>query len=337
MFKILLSFAASLIIGLSPVQAQSIYSASETGRQIPRMPYVEYETLDRFDRLIRFYLSETLSEESELPLVVYVQGSSTGSQFLLRNERMSGNNGHLSVSDVVRGRARLLIVEKPGVEYLDNPPGGSAAQASSSFRQEHTLDRWTEAVVAAIKASLRLPDIQPERVLVAGHSEGGIVAANVARNLESVSHIALLAGGGPTQLFSIIELARQGQFFGHISEDPDERVDYVLDSWQRISDSPYEADSIFFGHSFKRWHSFLSSSPIELLSSSEDRIFVAQGTADVAVPVSSFDMLCAQLISQGLAPECLRMDGADHSFRDVNTSEDRWTEVWSVIVDWFLE
>ena len=301
------------------------------------MPYLEYETVDRFGRSIRFYLSETSAGELELPLVVYVQGSSSASHFVLNNSRVAGNNGHLSVFDVVRGRARLLLIEKPGVEYLDDPLGGSASEASSVFRQEHTLDRWTEAVVAAIKATMTLPDIRQGRLLVAGHSEGGIVAANVAHKFENVSHVALLAGGGPSQLYSIVELARQGQFFSHISDNPNERVDYVLNYWQRISNAPVEADSIFFGHTFKRWHSFLSSSPLELLSSSNDQIFVAQGTADVAVPVTSFEMLCAQLISQGLSPECLRMEGADHSFRDVNTSEDRWSEVWGLIVDWFLE
>ena len=42
------------------------------------------------------------------------------------------------------------------------------------------------------------------RTLVIGHSEGGIVAAYVAAKLPKVTHVASLAGGGPTQLFDFV-------------------------------------------------------------------------------------------------------------------------------------
>jgi dienelactone hydrolase len=105
---------------------------------------------------------------------------------------------HNTIADVVRGRARLVIVEKPGVHLLDDPPDpGGAAHASATFRSEHTLERWSEAVHAALEAARKLPGILPGRVLVAGHSEGGIVAARVAAEDRSVTHVAFSRAAAP--------------------------------------------------------------------------------------------------------------------------------------------
>ena len=105
---------------------------------------------------------------------------------------------------------RVLVVEKPGVSFLDEPKQpGTATEASKEFLEEHTLPRWGEANAAALKAVLAQPDIDASRVLVTGHSEGGIVAARVAGELSKVTHVSPVGCGGATQLFSLAELARR--------------------------------------------------------------------------------------------------------------------------------
>ena len=106
------------------------------------------------------------------------------------------------------GSVRVLAVEKPGVEFQDMPARpGTAEGAGAEFLKEHTLPRWAEANAAALKAAWTLPGVDAGRTLVIGHSEGAIVAARVAADLPGVTHVASLAGGGPTQLFSLAELA----------------------------------------------------------------------------------------------------------------------------------
>lgn len=129
--------------GLKNIQAQdgaeaqqpSLYQPVADDERVPRQPYDRYFTQDALGRTITFYLSEEPAEDP-LPLVVYVQGSGCGSLFAKRGETdpevaVAGQAGHSTFADVVRGRARLLIIEKPGVSYLDE--AGEVRQASESF------------------------------------------------------------------------------------------------------------------------------------------------------------------------------------------------------------
>ena len=315
--------------------SSALYAAVEVGVPIPQQPYRPHTTTDRLGRSVRFYLSDAPSDASPLPLVVYVHGSGPTSLFVERDGRVRPTLGHASVADVVRGRARLLIVEKPGVRYLDDPARPSLA--SDEFRHEHTLDRWAEAVGAATRAAQRLDAIAPGRVLVAGHSEGGVVAARLAAEHPYVSHVAVLAGEGPSQLYSLMAFARRGVFFQHVSDDPEVRVQHVRDQWSRITAAPEAADSVFFGHPYRRWHSFLSTSPLDELLASTADVYLATGTRDDAVTIESLDVLCAQLLSKGRSPVCDRVEGADHSFALEDRARDGWSEVWGRVVDWYLD
>lgn len=310
------------------------------GEHVPRQPYTRFTTRDSLDRTVTFYLSEEHGSPAALPLCVYVHGSGAQSHFVTVDGGTRGRNGHNSIADVVRGRARLVIVEKPGVTFGEalSDPGG-AVEASPEFRSEHTLDRWAEAVHAAIAASRRLDEVDAGRVLVIGHSEGGIVAAKVAADHAIVTHVAVLAGGGPSQLYSLLTLAREGAFFGTVSESPDERVATLLEQWARVRRNPDDPDAFFLGHPHRRWTSFLRTSTAEQLARTRARIFVAQGTEDRAVAVQSFDILRGELLARGKDATFHLVEGADHSF--VIDQEGQRTDLWAAtvsdVIAWFLE
>jgi len=218
------------------------YKPRKDNAPVPRQPYERYFTRDRFDREITFYVSETESRQQPLPLIVFIQGSECSSLFHRQNGIVVPSLGHISLQEVTAGKARVLIVEKPGIKFLDQSQGGCA----SEFNREHTLERWAEAVEAAIRAAQELPQVQKNRTLVMGHSEGGLVACRVARDLpEIITHVASLAGGGPSQLFDLLTLARKGNFFRNVAEDPEARVKYLLDQWQAIQSDPMSAEKLF--------------------------------------------------------------------------------------------
>lgn len=296
-------------------------------------------TVDRFGRRITFYLySSRPPSAMPLPLVVYVQGSSRRSLYGRHPE--SGEivtvSGHSVLPQMLAGRANLLVVEKPNVEFLD--PGPGQAPPPEAYRREHTLERWSEAIVAAIRAACESPEVDRARVLVVGHSEGGQVAAKIAHDLpETVTHVAVAAGGGPTFLFDLLSLARSGVYFSEVSDDPEARVQHVLDEWRKIEADPTSTERYFFGHPYRYWSSFLASSPMQLLEGVNARIYIAQGTDDQAVDPTSADVLYAHLVARGRRPVYDRVEGADHSFG----YEDRerphgWPELYARIVDWFL-
>jgi predicted esterase len=315
----------------------SVTTAQVTGGAIPRgkvpsQPYAAFDVIDAFGRTITGYLSEARGTAPR-PLIVYVHGSGHQSHFQQAGGRVVPANGHATLVDVVGDRARVLIVEKPGVQRYER----GDEPASRMFREEHTLGRWVEAVVAATRAARRLPGIDTTRLLVVGHSEGGLVAARVAARLPEVSHVALLAGGGPTQLFDLIQLARAGTFFSDVSAEPAAREAYVVSQWEAIRADPESATRDFFGHPFRRWSSFLADSPIAALAHTPAKVFLAQGERDQAVSRASFDALAAQLTAAGRAPAVHLMAGADHSFALAGAApRDGWAEILGDLVRWYL-
>jgi pimeloyl-ACP methyl ester carboxylesterase len=322
-------FAALSVL---PVAAQTPYQPVAAGK-LRGQPYASYTTRDSLGRQISFYLSEATGEGST-PLVVYVHGSGNASHFTRAADRIRPANGHATIVDAARGRTRVLIVEKPGVVLFDS--GGATLRPE--FRVEHTLERWAEAVVASVVAASRLPDVDSTRVLVVGHSEGGLVAARVARRLTSVSHVALLAGGGPSQLFDLRLLARSGAMFEWVATEPEEREAYVLAQWDSILASPESVNRTFFGHAYRRWASFLRASPIAELRATNARLFVAQGANDRAVSRESFDALVSELQGMGRRPLAMLVPDADHSFAIIGADgqrKDGWLLILTQLLDWY--
>jgi predicted esterase len=305
-------------------QAPPTYDLRKDVEKVRGQPFERYFTHDRFGREITFFVTESRDKTAK-PLAVYVQGSGDGSNFVESNGRVLPQNGFMNLYDESHGALRLLIVEKPGVKFLDQGGHGSAENASAEFKQEHTLDRWAEAVSAALRASHKIDGIDRTRILVAGHSEGGLVACRVAAQNPEVSHVATLAGGGVTQLYDLVSLARRGVFAQGVSDDPEKRVEYLLSEWKKVLADPDASDKLFLGHPYRRWSSFLSSSPIEELASFQGKIFIAQGVDDGAVDVSSADALYAQLIARGKDVTYDRLAGCDHVF---STSEEKHGEGW---------
>lgn len=324
----------SLALQTTSAAAQVAYRAA-TLAKVRGQPYGAYSVVDALGRTVSFYLSESTSQVA-LPLVVYVHGSGHGSHFARVGDRVAPANGHATLVDAARGRARVLIVEKPGVTLFDNV----SSPSREAFRQEHTLDRWVEAVVAAASAASHLPGVDPERVLVVGHSEGGLVASRVARRLPSVSHIGVLAGGGPSQLFDLRLLARTGDLFASVSPHPSEREAFVLAQWDSIVADPESADRMFLGHPYRRWATFLSASPIAELRESPAQVFLAQGAEDRAVSRESFDALVSELAGAARRPVAILVPDADHSFAVTDASgarQDGWLAILSQLLDWYLE
>ena len=305
------------------------------------VPFDRYTTRDSFDRTITFYLSQPPKEAPEqLPVALFIQGSGCASVFTERDGKVHGGMQNLLL-EASQGKFRVLVVEKPGVAFGAAPKRpGSAEEGSAEFRREHVLPRWVEAVNAALTATHRLPDIDWTRTLVVGHSEGGIVAAHLAAANPLVSHVAVLAGGGPSQLFDLLELAGQTRPDDRAPTGARDRVAKIQRGWTQVQADPDNADKMWLGHPHRRWSSFLKTSTLEGLLSARASVFAAHGVADKSVPVASFDVLCAELTARGRDLVALRLDGRDHSFRKPNDAPadiSGHEEVMSRVASWFQD
>lgn len=332
-FRLLIALALFACINFA-VQAQSNQPKKDsvaTGTQFER-----YFTRDKFGREITFYLSRQTIADAKLPLIVSVQGSGCMSNFTKRGEQVFGGIQNL-VLNLANGKARVMVVEKPGVKFLDTSERpGTALNCSQEFLAEHTLERWAEAVGASVRAAHQLPEIDRTKTLIEGHSEGGIIAARVAAENPAITHVASLAGGGPTQLFDLVELARQNPRpteNGAAVVDPGQQV---YDAWKDIQADPDSTTKFLMAHPYRRWSSFMKSSVHEELLKSSAKIYLAQGTSDRAVTVAGFDVLRASLAVKGRDLTVERLEGADHGFSRGADDRDGLRKVLANVVNWFL-
>lgn len=329
------SLLVYLLASIQPLNAQSRYRTERDLHTPEGIPYTRYYTTDRFGRRITFYIAA--KQEERLPIVVSLSGSGASSQFLSRGGKIL--DAHRTEREVFGAKAHILIVEKPGVEFLEqHPDRGLATQASPEFRRQHTLERWSEAVSAALRAARSLPFSDPDRCLVIGHSEGGIIAARVAAENPFVTHVAALAAGGPTRFFDFLEAARAGRLYQDMPPDSGKQVARLMADLSAIWSDPDSSDKFFLGHPYRRWSTFWSSSTLEELMKTQARMFIAQGTADANGGVTGFDVLHASLLVRGKQVVARRVEGGDHGFGFADQpNRDGWKEIFDEIRDWFFQ
>lgn len=296
------------------------------------VPFERLTIEDSLNRSITAYLSKAPKESAgqKLPVILVISGSGSQSIFMKTEKGISSGLQGLALM-VAKGRCRVLAVEKPGVAFLDNPKQpGSAMEGTQEFLREHTLERWAVANASALKSVLSRSDIDSSRVLVLGHSEGGIVAARVAAEVREVTHVAPLSCGGVTQLFSLAQLARERS----PESEREQAAQAVFAEWEKILADPDSIEKTWMGHPYRRWSSFLRASVVEELKRGKAKVYLAQGTADQAESVIGFDVMHAELLAAGRQVVAERIEGGDHGLGVGGKMG--LPKVFENVVQWFL-
>jgi esterase/lipase len=309
------------------------FSQQAVRQKVPKQPYFKYSLSEKENSdSITFYLSE-FSDASAQPLLIYIQGSGYSSLF---NKAANGNvvpaSGHVTWTYSIKDKARLLIIEKPGVSYLSND------KENPNFDKRFSLDTWAARIIKTIRYVIKNEKIDTTKIMVVGHSEGGLAAAKVANDLQPlVSHVSILAGEGPSQLYSLYKLTEKGDLFYTENPSKEKRLDSLQNAWQTIQSDPTSVKRKFWGLTFLRWSTFLKTSVCDQLSKYNGKIFIVQGDSDKQVYPESATILYTTLITQGKFPKLEIILGADHSFNIVNDkNKNGWDEISKKCIDWFL-
>jgi len=210
-----------------------------------------------------------------------------------------------------------------------------------------TLERWTEAIISAVKAAQTLPGISKRKLLIIGHSEGAQVATHVAFSDPSITHLARIAGGGTTQLFDLLLAVQQDCASQSKDAPPDSphfltssvATESVMRRWKDIVANKDSTTKFMSGHPYRRWYSFCSNSPIEDLLHCTTNLYMVHGTEDTSAPIISFDVLLAELTAHNRPFIYERIEGADHSLNVIPNDENasaKLPEVVKRIFDWFF-
>ena len=306
----------------------SAAAENDSGRLLEGQPFREYSTLDKLGRNVTFYVSKPHVPDERVPIVVYIQGTGCSSHFSMRGGQVF-TGVHSLVYDTFVGRARVAMVEKPGVEPFDDPGERSMQESCrQEFFYEHTLDRWSEAIAAAIRSAHTLPGIDDTSTLVVGVSEGGMVAVRVSSVLRKVTHVASLAGGGPNHMYVAAEYVRRRGL------DPEV---LVYDCWREVQTDPQSTTRFCLGHPFRHWSGFYRTSLIKECLESRAQLYLVHGSADEQNFVGGFDMMRAELAAKGRSAVFERREGAGHSMDlPSQVAPEGFLEVFERLASWFL-
>ncbi len=147
-------------------------------------PYLEEEVTVQNDEA-KITLAGTFTKPKEggpFPAVVLVTGS--GPQD--RDESILGHKPFLIIADyLTRQGIAVLRCDDRGI-----------GKSKGDFKKATTVDFATDAY-AAVKFLKSRPDVDPKRIGIAGHSEGGLIGPLVAAaHADDVGFLILLAGPG---------------------------------------------------------------------------------------------------------------------------------------------
>ena len=263
-----------------------------------------------------FTLVGTLSRPERvggrLPAVVLVGGS--GPQD--RDELVSGVPilGQLAGAIANAGFA-VLRYDKRGI----GQSGGRTESAS--------LADFAEDVRAAVKMLSDRKDIDPKRIAVMGHSEGGAIALLAASKEKRIAAVALLEAHGTSGAELI--LSQQKRALDRMTLSPEEkqakidlqkRVNEAVITGKGLDQLPPEirrqADNVEF-------QSLLSNDPARVMPDVKQPLLIVQGSLDTQVEPYNADRLEALARKRKNSPpvEVVRVAGVNHLLVPAKTGE----------------
>lgn len=278
---------------------------------------------------VSYYLS---TPKAKAPLVLFVQGSGCTAPFtgLGTPERSSSIFSWVRLAQ--SGRYAVMAVDKPYQPARQDGPAGGASGCGDAFNHYFSYDTWLATLTSALRHALARPDVDRTRVLVIGISEGGALAAGLARALPEVKAVALTGASGTTQLYDYIARIHQGS-----GSDADKvrELELLETTVRDIAADPSSGSKFAWGHPYRRWSSFFAQSAGDNLLASRARVYIASGMQDTSTPILSTEVMYAQLRGKGRDVTMRRIPTARHDLAPAGGGFEQVQGEYDAIMRWF--
>jgi pimeloyl-ACP methyl ester carboxylesterase len=264
-----------------------------------------------------FSLAGTLSRPAQasggrLPAVVLVGGSGPTD----RDSMAFGIPILGQIADALADAGFIVVrYDKRGI----GQSGGRAEAAA--------LADYAEDVRATVKMLADRKDVDPKRIAVIGHSEGGLVALMAAAKEKRIAAVGLIATPGSTGADTV--LAQQQRLLNRMKLTPEEKQAKV-DAQKQIHEAvitgkglealPPEVRRTVDNPEFQ---SLLTSDPAKLVASVRQPLLVVQGALDTQVEPQNADRLEALARARKNAPpvEVVKVPSVNHLLVPATTGE----------------
>ena len=208
------------------------------------------------------------------------------------------------------------------VRYDKRGIGQSGGRAESAG----LLD-YVEDVRAAIKMLERRKDVDPKRIAVIGHSEGGTVALTAASKEKRIGAVAVL--GTPGMTGADIVLAQQQRLLNRSALSAEDRQKKI-DAQKRIHDAVISGKGLeLLAPDVRRavdnveYQTLLVADPAKILIDVRQPLLIVQGDLDTQVEPPNADRLeaLARARKNAKPVEVVKLPGVNHLLMPATTGE----------------
>ena len=212
----------------------------------------------------------------------------------------------------------------------DKPGAGKTPQARSIERH---YDAVVETAACAYQRLQELTELSAVPKLIVGHSEGGLVALELAGRFDPACVALLATAAMPLDELIVDQVRRQlrrTKTPQHVQQSTLRELEDFFELVRR--DVPWEKESMsgtmYLRRRSRTWYQeILSRNPVELIRSINAPLVIAQGGRDIQVPPCDADRLVKAAQSRGLPVTVLKFPDLDHFFRKVR-DEDPAERYW---------
>lgn len=196
------------------------------------------------------------------PLVLFLAGSSLEPVFkysLADNQVFSPYWGFAKYKEDYH----IAYINIAGLPLYDSIPNNRTIyKVDTSVFKYNTLDWRAES--ASIAIDYLVKKLNPTKVYVIGHSQGGQVVPKVAVLNKNIDKIVVMSANALDHIYDLILITRQKAINNFMSQ---EEAQYVIDSLfnvqKEIYSDPKSVKKSFWGGTYNKWYSYSKTTPLD--------------------------------------------------------------------------
>ena len=287
-------------------------------------------------------------KQGKKPLLLYLEGSTNRPLYYTTKA-----NFHKAVPldiDKYADDYHIVIISKLTTPFCDSLQEDEKGRAwyplEHNYNNLYSLDWRVESASETIDFMFKKLDIDKEKVIVIGYSEGADVAPRVAVKNKKVTHVICFGGNALNPFYNFLIEARLKAQKGLISYDESQKiVDSLYTEYEKIYADPKSTSKHWYGETNLKWSSFTSTTPLESLLKLDIPILYASGAKDDNQIIMDVDYAYLEFLRKGKTNLTYKVyPNCDHFFTEEKTMEDgtkktenRIREVHQFALDWVNE
>jgi dienelactone hydrolase len=294
-----------------------LFSTSLLAQKAEDFGFRHFQMLYKNDTVDILIKSKKGEEQFKKPLLLFCQGSLPVPLIITYDD--NGKKGIYNVfvfnTDSLTNKYHLAIINKPFVPLVADSKlltkeltyADSLGNFSPGYTKRNLLNYYVDRDIQVINFLQKQSFISSKSLVVAGHSEGSAIAANIAHRCKKVTQL-IYSGGSPLgRIMSIIGRARQEQL-----KDSTRNIGGIFDYWTKTIDNKNDDNST--GDTYKGQFQFSTPPPINILLKLNIPILVTYGTKDFGAVLQNDYLRVATTAKQKTNFTFKDYVGLDHNF-----------------------